>query len=422
MNKILTQIWNQRRANAWVWTELTVVCVLLWYAVDLVYNYEGAAWQPKGYDTDCVFDMTVATKPGEIINDEDNARAGEDFLYLYNLIKDYPGVEAVCSYYGSVPYTNNITFEGYASHEDSTRTVGCKIRYVSPEYFEVFRLKPVAGSLDASKWRFSEVPTPVLMSTALADSLFHTTGADVIGKTCFNPYWMLNTNPKYRVTNYQVMAVLPNHKLDEYQRYEPFIYLPTPTLQPLFWHHIAIRVNPEHVSVKGFAERFRQDMQQVFNRGIFYLDRIESYADMKESYDIGQGTVNYLNSAYAVIAFFVFNIFLSILGTFWFRTRKRRSEIALRMAMGCSRRGILRHYLIEGLLLLLLAAVPAFLICLNIYMGDITVHTLMDATFPRLFGTFAVAVLLLAVIVSLGIFFPARQAMKVEPAEALHEE
>lgn len=420
MKAIWNQIWNQRRANAWVWTELMVVNVLLWYAIDLIYNYEGAAWQPKGYDTEGVFTLKLKNKPLDIINDEVNGNAAEDFTYLYNAIKDYPGVEAVSNYYGSVPYTDEVMFEGYAPHTDSLHVVGCKIRYVLPEYFDVFRLKPIAGQLDVEKWKYAEVPMPVLMSKELADSLFGTSGLDVIGKTCFNPYWMNKPNPSLRVTNYQVMAVLPSHKLDEYQRYEPFIYLPTPNPYPLFWQHMAIRVHPDHVA--GFEERFRKDMQGTLERGMFYMDYIQSYADMKEAFDIEQGTVNYLNTTYAVIAFFLFNVFLSILGTFWFRTHKRRSEIALRMAMGCSRQGILKHYLTEGWLLLLVAAVPALIICFNIQMGDLTVHTLMDVTSGRFFGCFLVAVGVLALIIAFGIWFPAQKAMKINPAEALHEE
>jgi putative ABC transport system permease protein len=311
-------------------------------------------------------------------------------------------------------------FEGYAPHTDSLHVVGCKIRYVLPEYFDVFRLKPIAGRLDVGKWKYAEVPMPVLMSKELADSLFGTSGPDVIGKTCFNPYWMNKPNPSLRVTNYQVMAVLPSHKLDEYQRYEPFIYLPTPNPYPLFWQHMAIRVHPDYVA--GFEERFRKDMQGTLERGMFYMDYIQSYADMKEAFDIEQGTVNYLNTTYAVIAFFLFNVFLSILGTFWFRTHKRKSEIALRMAMGCSRQGILKHYLTEGWLLLLVAAVPALIICFNIQMGDLTVHTLMDVTSGRFFGCFLVAVGVLALIVAIGIGIPARKAMKIDPAEALHNE
>ena len=274
--QLFNQIWNQRRANTWLWLELAMVTTLLWYGIDLVYNYEGAARLPKGYDTDGVFDLMVQTKPLEAIDGADNERAGEDFTYLYNLIKDYPGVEEVCAYYGSVPYTGESMFEGYAPHNDSTHVVKCYIRYVTPSYFKVFRLQPLAGQLDEEHWTPAEFPMPVLMSADLVDSLFHLPNrADAVGRTCFNPYWLNNKdNP---VTSYRVTAVLPRHKLNDYERYEPFIYLPVS--KALFWQHIALRVAPAHVS--GFAERFRCDMQSVFDRGIFYLDYIRPYSDMK---------------------------------------------------------------------------------------------------------------------------------------------
>lgn len=116
------------------------------------------------------------------------------------------------------------------------------------------------------------------------------------------------------------------------------------------------------------------------------------------------------------------NIFLGMLGTFWFRTRKNRSEIALRMAVGCSRVNVFGYYMLEGLLLLVLAAVPAILICLNMQMADLTVHTLMEPTFGRFLFCFALAMLLLGMIISLGIYFPARKAMQIVPADALHNE
>ena len=185
---LFNQIWNQRRANAWLWLELAMVTTLLWYGIDLVYNYEGAACLPKGYDTDGVFDLMVQTKPLEAIDGADNERAGEDFTYLYNLIKDYPGVEEVCAYYGSVPYTGESMFEGYAPHDDSTHVVKCYIRYVTPSYFKVFRLQPLAGQLDEEHWTPAEFPMPVLMSADLVDSLFHLPNrADAVGRTCFNP-------------------------------------------------------------------------------------------------------------------------------------------------------------------------------------------------------------------------------------------
>ena len=92
------------------------------------------------------------------------------------------------------------------------------------------------------------------------------------------------------------------------------------------------------------------------------------------------------------------------------------------MAMGCTRKGILLHFLTEGWLLLLIAAVPALVISLNIVYADLTVHTLMDVTVARFIGCFMLSVLILAIIIAHGIWFPARKAMKIEPAEALHDE
>lgn len=416
--QILKQIANQWRANSWIVGELFVVLILLWYGVDLIYNYEGAAMQPKGYDTENVFHLQVGSKPLELIDDADNRRAGEDFLALYKLIEDYPGVEEVCYYYGTTPYvTNGIMTEGYSSHADSSLMVASKIRYVSPSYFRVFKLEPLAGVFDEAKWLQAEYPMPALMSKALADSLFHTSVGDAVGKTCFNPYFLRGSNP--RETNYKVMAVLPDHKIDDYQRYEPFIYLPASDV-PLFWQSVAIRVHPDYVA--GFAERFKEEMQQPFDRGIFYLETIRSYADMKASYDIEQGTVNYLNTIYAVIMFFICNVFLTVLSTFWFRTRKRYSEIALRMALGSSRRGILRYYVTEGICLLGLSTIPALPICINLQLADLTVNTLMDASVARFIGCFASAWIVLAIIIIAGIWLPARKAMRIQPAEALHDE
>lgn len=411
---LFNQIWNQRRSNLWVGVELMLVLVLIWYGLDLIYNYEVAAHQPKGYDTQQVFDITVKLKPSL---EEDSllmSHSAEYMRQIYSMISHYPGVEEACYYYGSIPYTNYIMDQGYAPHSDSIHVSDCRIRYVTSSYFQVFKLKPIAGTIDKTQWTDSEYPVPALMSVALCDSIFHNTTP--IGQTCFNPYYIGSKNP---VTNYRVMAVLPQHKLNDYERYEPFIYLPAPE-EMGWWGHFAVRVN-QNVFV-GFSERFLRDMQSKLVIGPYYLNEVHSYKDMKEVYDIEKGTANYLNATYAILAFFMFNVFLTILGTFWFRTRKRRSEIALRMAMGSSKINIFRYYLSEGLLLLTLASVPAFIICFNIQISDLTVHTLIEPTAERFLICFASAVLLLILVIFSGIWFPAHKAMKIQPAEALHEE
>ena len=113
IKSLFRQMWNQRHANVWVWVELVVVLVLLWYSIDLVYNYEAAARQTKGYDTENVFDIQLNIKPA-LQNDSVLMSHSAEYLeQIYHLIQQYQGVEEACFYYGTIPYTGNNMYEDF---------------------------------------------------------------------------------------------------------------------------------------------------------------------------------------------------------------------------------------------------------------------------------------------------------------------
>lgn len=120
---------------------------------------------------------------------------------------------------------------------------------------------------------------------------------------------------------------------------------------------------------------------------------------------------------------------VGLIGTFWFRTRRRRNEIALRLAMGSTKKQIFCLLMGEGLLLLTLVALPAMLVCYNVGVAEFIMgHTELITTWPVewsflrfLLGSLG-AWLLIALMVVTGIWFPAQQAIDIQPAEALHEE
>ena len=122
-------------------------------------------------------------------------------------------------------------------------------------------------------------------------------------------------------------------------------------------------------------------------------------------------------------------IFMGVVGTFWYRTRRRRSEIALRMSVGSCRRQVRRLLLGEGLILLTVVAIPATIVCLNVALMEPSVgNSPLIAVWPVEWSTFrfvagiSVTWLLMALMIVFGIWMPATQAMKIQPAEALHEE
>jgi putative ABC transport system permease protein len=120
--------------------------------------------------------------------------------------------------------------------------------------------------------------------------------------------------------------------------------------------------------------------------------------------------------------FLLVNIFLGIIGTFWYRTQQRRSELGLRIALGSSLSQLNFLLIGEGLLLLFLAVVPALVVCFHIGHADLTDAWQVEWGFARFASGAALTLLFMALMIVVGIWYPAYQAMKIQPAEALHEE
>ena len=124
----------------------------------------------------------------------------------------------------------------------------------------------------------------------------------------------------------------------------------------------------------------------------------------------------------AINIFLLINVFLAVIGTFWFRVNRRRNELGLRMAVGSSRRRLQQLLIGEGLMILTITAVPALLICVNVAFAGLLSTEVMEVTAGRLLLVSLLTWLLLAVIITLAIWYPSRKAARLEPAEALHYE
>lgn len=415
---ILHQIWNQRRSNGWLFAELLIVFILMWYCVDVLYGFTHAERQPKGYDLENVYKVNISYNPTQLVlcDSEDSL---QQFWFkpleeVCRRIKQHPAVESAAMWLGTDTYTRGCVYQGYTT--DSVHVVEANIRYVSPEYFTVMRIPVEQGSeiFASAEWNPTASPQPAVVTRDLADSLFHTT-TEAVGREFMDYY---NNGFRYRVS-----AVCALQKTDDYARYTPYILTPFPRwfYESQYTPFISIRIRPE-ADTDDFAARFIQDMTPQLRVAPFYLFDIRSYKEQKIERDAAEGITSYIRSARLIVVFFIFNVFIGLMGTFWFRTRHRRGEIALRMAMGSSRKMIRRQLLGEGLLLLVVAAIPALVICANMVLADVTFTEATDAGWGRFAMCVLVVFVLMALMVIVGIWYPASRAMKVQPAEALHDE
>ena len=123
------------------------------------------------------------------------------------------------------------------------------------------------------------------------------------------------------------------------------------------------------------------------------------------------------------MVFLLINIFLGLLGTFWFRTQHRMSQIALMKAFGATKRNIMLRQISEELFLLLVATVPALIVDLNIAYAELIQPLNGQYLYAlRFIITTLLTLIIMELTILLGCWMPIKKAMKVESASVLHED
>jgi putative ABC transport system permease protein len=165
----------------------------------------------------------------------------------------------------------------------------------------------------------------------------------------------------------------------------------------------------------------KADSESQYRIGNVFISDIRSFKDIRRSFQ--QYRSNDIRNHITGMSFLLINIFLGLFGTFWFRTQQRKSEIALHKAHGATNGMVFTRLLSEGWLLLLIITPIALAIDFNLAYTEL--NSWRNGTtleWDRLLACAGISFLLIALMIAVGIGIPARKAMKIEPAEALHDE
>lgn len=421
---ILKIIWNERKANGWIIVEYIVVFCILWFCCDYLSFIIKSNNEPLGFDIDHTYEVRMAKKAQiepEGGEDIDEYALVQTFI---RRVKQYPGVESVAFSNAAAPYLGSSSRGNIMSLPDSIQ-LKSRIRYVSSEFFDVFKMKVEKGRI--FNWE-DKAESKNVMVSGNRNGHFEYTGDDnkdmelEISKVNA----LYNNHSK---TEYSIVGVVNPTKEDQYSPYEAGVYYPLGHEGINLWNEqIVIRVSPH--AGKDFAERFAKEMRGQLNLGSYFLTSVVPLQELKKEMLYADGITGNLNSIYAITTFLVINIFLGIVGTFWYRVQSRRGEIGTRISMGATRKNVQQMLFGETLLLLFIASFVAVNICLNIAQtnfleaiglpkaerGQIGVGIEQD------FINYFITYLFLAIISLSAIWYPTRQASSVPPAEALREE
>ena len=413
--KLFTQIKNEWRSNLGLAIELLLVSVVMWWITDNLYCTASTYFEPRGFDTEHCYliEMGKLTDKSPDYTERTNDQQNEDIHELANRLRQRPEIEAVSLSYNSYPYNGSNSTINMQLADDTLKATNWVIRRaVSPDFVKVFRYEGARGETPEQLAEILERDEIIV-----SDNLFTSTYkrpmpmTDYIGRRV---YLFNDTTHSYPLG--------ASVKVVRYGDFQSGRNARSLMFGHTFWDTdaelcVRVRANQD----VDFIERLKADSEKQFRVGNIYISNIRSFKDIRR--DFQQGQYNKVRDSITTMVFLLVNIFLGLFGTFWFRTQQRKCEIALHKAHGATNRMVFTRLVSEGWLLLLIITPLALAIDFNLAYAELNGWyngTTLEAGRFLLCG--AISFLLIALMIAIGIGIPARKAMKIDPAEALHDE
>ncbi len=440
--KLLTQIATEWKSNMWLAIELLLVSVVVWVVTDNLWVKTELRLQPIGVETDNCFKVGTA-----LVNADSPAYDGQDstdltgmdhMLKLYDRLRHYPGVEHAAIVLNGTPYEMNFSGSNLITLDtpDTIMTTHNNIFTVSPEYVDVFKVKGSHGETSAQ-----------LKEMLAKGEIIMSLGLSVVSYADLRTIDQRNYEDWQRITRPAKREELVGHRMSfagygENDNNYPVWHVGA-TIVPIRRMEYeeatgnTIRAldltNPELVCQSCFLVRVSPEARATFrhdilkesnnlfrsgNRFVGEVTEISAIRELTQSEEVAT-----IRNFIVVMVFLLLCIFLGLLGTFWFRTQQRVSEIAIRKVNGATGADIFRRLIGEGLLLLLIITPVAVLLDYGVahYLSEMPMS---DYNLPtgRFLGGVTITFCLMALMIVLGIWFPATRAMRIDPATALKDE
>ena len=414
--KLFTQIRNEWRSNLWLALELLVVSVVMWYIIDLLYCRLATYMEPRGFDTEHCYLITMGVltdKSPDYTPYSDTYKQSDEVRELVERLRRRPEVEAVSLSQNSYPYngSNSSAEVDYDTLHAPRWTIR---RIVTPDFVRVFRYQGTRGE------------TPEQLAALLekgeflaSDNLYRK--YDVPMTSLVGQEFTLFDDSTWIV---RLGAALQNVRYDDFSQARSsysMVYNMNQWGDEWISADLELCVRVRADRDRNFMENLKADSEKQFRIGNLYISDIKSFKDIRHSFQ--QGETSEMRNLVVGMGFLLLNIFLGLLGTFWFRTQQRRGEIALHKAMGATDGAVFGRLMSEGMFLLLIVTVPAVII--DVLLAHFELNSWRNGTtleWPRLAFCVAATFVLIAAMIGIGIGLPARRAMRVQPAEALHDE
>lgn len=425
---ILKNLWSRRRRNGWLLAELILVAILSWYIFDpvMVVTYERHL--PLGYDADRLCMVSVTMFPQEASGYEpqaaDSASLVQAYLNLVDRVRRHPDVEQATPVLSFVyPGAMGIGTSSFIAEGDSVAHTALFIEFLPhTHFFETYGFQSGKGSMSAAQLSDLDNGYYYIMTEDLLEGMFRT--HTYRNQRCW----------KVTGTDTCYTAVKGTVKVCKYlsdKRPIPIVFMPlqNPDIRSRLDNmRIVVRLK-EGVRMGRFLHDFRPWMLRQLRIGNLYARELQSYDEINAAREFDSTMLYRCNLSIAL--FFLVNLCLGVIGTFWMQTRTRREEVGVMLSFGATPHRIRLLLLGEGTALTTLATFIGCFIYLQyafsegLNMGNSLAEVVIDWIdnfgLHFFFVSLMVYVILLLV-VWIGIYIPARRISSISPTEALRDE
>jgi putative ABC transport system permease protein len=393
LTHIFKLIWNKKKQNFLLMTEMLVSFLILFAVFALLVYYYQNYRRPTGFDYENVWTTGYENPPG--MSNTDSIAAYREAIR--QLIRSMPQVEEVSFAGPNIPFSNNTNGGGINYHK---RPLGTNKYTVEDSYKDIFH-----PSLKEGRWFSKEDEATrevhILINETLKEDLFGKENA--VGKLIGGG----DDGP----ANMKIVGVVNDLKdKGDFVGPAPGLFQRVDTSNLNWGAAILVRVRPN--ADAAFESRLYKTLSHFL--GDANLD-IRHLAYMR----VRMNNIRLMPVIILLLVagFLIINVALGLFGVLWYNISKRKGEIGLRRAVGATGNGISQQFVGEALVLSTLSLIVGSFFAVQFPL--LNVFDLPASTYLIALGLAIVFIYLLVLICA---FYPGRQAAAIYPAVALHED
>lgn len=386
IKSIFKLIWKRKRRSTLMIVEMFISFLLLFALFAMVIKNIRSYIEPTGFDYQNVWVMKMDIW-GKGLSDEQNELSIDQ---IKRNISTMPDVLSLSNTTANLPYSQGIssTTMHYNDLKISTN------RVLSDDNFaEVLDIELKQGRW-YNKADEGNKEIPIVINQKLKEAMFENENA--IGKIVHSG-------------EFKVVGVVDHYKIKGEYSEEPNIFFAR--FKPgRFEEVFLLKVKPD--AGIAFEEQLMNTASNIAKDWTIRIKPLSSYR--KDAFQLTWIPILIFGG---VCVFLILNIILGLLGILWYNINNRIPEIGLRQSVGASAGKIYQQFIGEMLVLTTLGFIPGILIAIQFPL----LHA-FDVENEIYLLAILCSILIIYVLVFISSFIPSIQAVKTQPAIALHEE